>query len=97
MTIEAKALEYPQPLVLIRGSASNPKDGYLVIENIVMSRIKVEELPIVLFAAYYVFNIEYTTGTRNFYQFLEAIFLNVTVPKTKTRLNHLLNMLDNVV
>jgi len=97
VTTEAKALEYPQPVVLIRGSASNPKDGYLVIENIVMSRIKVEELPIVLFAAYYVFNIEYTAGTRNFYQFLETIFLNVTVPKTKTRLNHLLNMLDNVV
>jgi len=89
VTTEAKAVEYPQPVVLIRGSASNPKEGYLVIENTVMSKIKVDELPIVLFAAYYVFNIEYVPGTRNFYQFLETIFLNVSVPKTKTRLNHL--------
>jgi len=88
---------HPQPVVLIRGSASSPTEGYLVIEKTVMSRIKVNELPITLFAAYYVFNIEYPAGTRNFYQFLEAIFLNVSVPKTKTRLNHLLNMLDNVV
>ena len=97
ISAEAKGLEHPQPVVLIRGSAQNPREGYLVIENTVMSKIKIEELPIVLFAAYYVFNIEYCVGTRNFYQFLEIIFLNVPVPKTKTRLNHLLNMLDNVV
>jgi len=87
----------PQPVVLVRGSASNPKEGYLVIENTVMSKIRVDELPIVLFTTYYVFNIEYAAGTRNFFQFLEIIFLNASVPKTKTRLNHFLNMLDSIV
>lgn len=94
--MEAKSLGQPQPVILVRGTAKKPKEGYLVSEQIVMSKVKVEEIPVNLFATYYVYNMEYCPGTRNFFNFLEVIFLNVTPPKKAIKLNHLLNMLDNI-
>ena len=93
--MEAKELEQPQPLILVRGTAKQPKEGYLVSERLVMSKVKVEDIPVNLFATYYVYNMEYCHGARNFYNFLEVIFLNIPVQK-KTKINNLLNMLDNI-
>jgi len=93
--LEAKELDQPQPLILVRGTVKNPKEAYLVSERVVMSKVTVKEIPINLFATYYVFNMEYCPGTRNFFSFLEAIFLNIPVQR-KTKINHLLNMLDNI-
>ena len=87
-------LEQVQPIVIIRGTPKNPADGYLVCEKSLLSKINEADLPIVLFATYYVFNMQYCSGT-NFFIFLEAIFLNIAAPK-KTKINHLLNMLVNI-
>lgn len=88
-------LEQAQPTVVIRGTPKHPADGYLVCEKSLLSKINVEDLPIALFATYYVFNMQYCAGCTNFFTFLEAIFLNIAAPK-KTKINHLLTMLDNV-
>ena len=93
--MEAKELDQPQPLILVRGTVKKPKEAYLVSEQVVMSKVKMEEIPVNLFATYYVFNMEYCPGARNFFGFLETIFLNIPVQK-KTKINHLLNMLDNI-
>ena len=92
---EAMKLEQAQPIVIIRGTPKNPADGYLVCEKSLLSKINVGDLPIALFATYYVFNMQYCAGCINFFTFLEAIFLNIAAPK-KTKINHLLNMLDNI-
>ena len=92
---EAKKLEQAQPIVIIRGTPKHPKDAHLVCERSLLSKINVADLPIALFATYYVFNMQYCAGCTNFFSFLEAIFLNIAAPK-KTKINHLLNMLDNL-
>ena len=92
---EAMKLEQAQPIVIIRGTPKHPADGYLVCEKSLLSKINLSDLPIALFATYYVFNMQYCAGCTNFFTFLEVIFLNIAVPK-KTKINHLLNMLDNV-
>ena len=93
--MEAKEVDQPQPLILVRGNVKNPKEGYLVSERLVLSKVKVEDTPVNQFTTYYVFNMEYCHGARNFYNFLEVIFLNIPLQK-KTKINNLLNMLDNV-
>ena len=76
VSTEAKNTEYPQPVIIIRGQAKTPKDGYLVVENRIMSRINLTDVPIILFASYCVFNLQYCTGCTNVFSFLEVLFLN---------------------
>ena len=79
---------------MIRGTRLKVKDAFLICEKIVLSRIEVADIPLILFAAYYVFNIVYPIGCTNFFSFFEVIFLNSTPPK-RARLNHLINMLEH--
>ena len=95
--MEAKSLDQPQPLNLVRGTVKKPKEGYLVSEQLVLSKVKIEQIPVNLFATYYVYNMEYCPGARNYFNFLEVIFLNVPAPKKAIKINHLLNMLDNII
>ena len=74
-------------------STKHPKDGFLACEKTLMSKVKLVDIPIVLFATYYVFNMEYSIGCSNYFSFLEVIFLNCATKRNK--INHLLNMLDN--
>ena len=58
-----------------------------------MSKADLADMPIILFAMYYVFNMEYSIGCSNYFGFFEVIFLNTATKRNK--INHLLNMLDN--
>ena len=51
-----------------------------------MSKADLADMTIILFATYYVFNMEYSIGCSNYFGFFEAI---------RNKINHLLNMLDN--
>ena len=46
-------------------STKHPKDGFLACEKTLMSKVKLVDIPIVLFAKYYVFNMEYSIGCSN--------------------------------
>ena len=81
---------------MVRGTATKVKDAVLSIEGTVLSKINPIDIPIVLFAAYYVFNIKYKNGTANFYSFSEVIFINATPPK-RAKLNHFINMIEHVI
>lgn len=43
---EAKQAVHPQPLVIIRGTAADPKDAFLVCEKQVLSKVAAGDLPI---------------------------------------------------
>jgi len=81
--------------VIIRGQAKAPKDGYLVVENRIMSKIDLADVPLILFASYYVFNMQYCTGCTNVFSFLEVLFLNAP-PIKRTKLKNFLNCLDSI-
>ena len=50
---------------------------------------KVGEIPVVLVAAFHVFNICYPTGCKNFYSLLEVIILGNSINKTTTSVKHM--------
>ena len=77
---ESKSDLHPQTFVIVRGNYYKVKDAYLVCKKMVLSKIKPFDLPLVLFATYYVFNIQYCSGCTNFFSFLEVPFLNATPP-----------------
>jgi len=89
---EAKQAVHPQPLVIIRGTAADPKDAFLICEKQVLSKVAAGDLPIVLFATYYVFNMQYCSGCTNF-SFFKVLFINAA-PK-RAKFNHFLNMLEH--
>lgn len=92
---EAEKAPRPQPFVIVRGTSRCIKDAFLVCEKMVLSKIKPFDLPIILFAAYYVFNMQYCSGCTNFFTFLEVLFINAAPPK-RAKLNHFINMIEHV-
>ena len=79
----------PHPCVLIRGSMSDPKDAFLVIEKSIICKItNCKWIPLLLLASYYIFNIHYPTGLVNFYTFMECIILQFKPSKDRTRINN---------
>ena len=60
-----------------------------------MSRIDLTIVPIILFASYYVFNLQYCTGCTNVFLFLEVLFLNAP-PVKRSKLRNFLNSLENI-
>ena len=96
VSTEAKNTEYPQPVIIIRGQAKTPKDGYQVVKNRIMSRIDLTDVPIILFASYHIFNLQHCTGCTNVFLFLEVLFLNAP-PVKRSKLRNFLNSLEHRV
>jgi hypothetical protein len=64
--IEAKKLEFPQPVVLVRGEESTPKDSFICTEGQILCEVPLDEIPFILLAVFYAFNMQYTIGCTNF-------------------------------
>ena len=94
-SLEARHTEYLQPVVIIRGQATHHKDGFLAMEKMLLSMVNVEYIPVLLFAAYYVFNMQYCNGCANVFSFLEVLFLNASPPR-RSKLKNFLHSLDNI-
>ena len=90
---EAKSMS-PPPVVVVQGTQTKVKAAFLVCEKVVLSKVDAVHIPLILFAAYYTFNIKYPSGCSNFFSFLEVLFLNAVPPK-RAKLNHFLNMLEH--
>ena len=71
-----------------------PKEAFLICENMVMCTLPGIDAAMLLFAAYYTFNMQYCSGCTNLFCFLEVLYLNATPPK-RTRLMNLINMIQN--
>lgn len=93
---EAAELLIPQPCIMVRGSMAEPKEAFLCIERTVLCKAPCCEIPLILMAAFYVFNMEYTQGLINVYTFLEYTLLNHSLPKDgKTKLKQFLAQMSH--
>ena len=66
VSAKAREIEHVHPILIIRGSPKNPKDGFIICEKVLMSKADLADIPIILFATYYVFNMEYSIGCSSF-------------------------------
>ena len=96
--VNTAAYEYITPTVMIRGSLSNPKEAFLVVEKEVLCKIpNLSNVALALLATFYVFNMEYTRGTSNVFIFFEHYFMVITAPKEKTKVGHLISQLAHIL
>ena len=87
---EATELPTKQCCLLATGTIKEVREVFLCLENQVLMRIeKTAQAVAALFAAFFVFNSNYTNGTYSLFQFLECIFLRAKVSK-KPRLARLI-------
>ena len=88
-----------QPCCIVKMNAEGRiTDGQavLIAEKSVLCKFNVQEVPMVLLSAFYVFNIHYPEGCSNFYSALEAILLQQKIPPRKPRLAAILSRLEHI-
>ena len=91
-------MKVPQPMLVVRGSLSKPKDVFLVVEKNLLCKItNIKMGYLILLAGFFVFNMQYTTTLVNVYTFLECFFLDLKVPKGKSRINSFMAQLHNTL
>ena len=87
---EAAELPTKQCCLLASGSIEKVQEVFLCLENQVLMRIeKTTQAVAAIFAAFFVFNVNYTAGTYALFQFLEFLFLKTKLVK-KPRLTRLI-------
>ena len=64
-----------QPCIVVRGTLNAIKDTVLVLERKAVTTFPPNDTPLVLLGAFYAYNMHYTEGCKNFYSFLEVVFL----------------------
>ena len=64
--------------------------AYLVVDKQVIDRVNIENLPITLLSAFFVYSICYPKGCVNFYTFLEITMLHYSAEKAPASIKHLL-------
>lgn len=57
-----------------------------MIEKKILTKVKVEQSLLILFATFYIFNVHYPNGCDNFYFLLEIVFLKKKLVGRKPRL-----------
>lgn len=90
-----KDLPVPQPLIVIKGSPKEPKEAFLFVDRVVLTKVPLQKITLALMAGFYVFNIHYTVGCSNLFTFLETYFLSYKPPK-KTRLSNFLSQISSM-
>ena len=75
-----------EPYIAIVGKES--LDAYL--DHQVVDEVPIDNLPFVLMAAVFVYNICYPKGCNNFYSFLEVSMLKYSAEKASPSVSHLL-------
>ena len=84
-----------QPYILVIGEPDSYTQCFLVTDGQIVFEIeKVQNIPLILLAAYFAFNIQYPDGCKNFYAFLEVVFLNVASSKVAASVKHVLSALS---
>ena len=67
----------------------------MVDKEIVMD-VCVDDIPLILMSAFFIFNIHYPVGCTNFYTFLEAFTLGFSLEKASPTVKHLVASLNQV-
>lgn len=88
------SVKHPQPVIITRGTyRGSIKDAFLVCEQQLLCEVQPESGILMLFVAYYVFNMQYCTGCTNVFHFLEVLLLGADPPK-RARLKYFLHMME---
>ncbi len=86
----AEANCFLQPYIVLKGT-----EAYLVTDGQVICEVDVNQIPLVLMAAFYVFNICYPVGCKNFYSLLEVIVLGNSLKKVTPCVKHMYSSIVN--
>ena len=78
--------------MLISGTWSDPSQPFLVVDKHIVCEITdLLDIPYMLMAAFFVFNIHYMQGCNNFYSFMEVITLNFPGNKASPTVKHIVD------
>lgn len=81
----AAKVAHPQPAIIIRGTfTGNINDAFLICEKQILCKAEPQSSILMLFMAYYVFNMHYCSGCSNVFSFLEVLFLSLVPPKEQS-------------
>lgn len=81
-----------EPYIAVIGKES--LEAYLVVDGTVVDEIPIDNLPFVLMAAFFVYNICYPKGCNNFYSFLEVSMSKYSAENASPSVSHLLAKLS---
>lgn len=72
--------------MIVRCNDGDVKDCYLAIEKQIICKVEIRHAVFILFASFYVFNVNYPDGCSNVYLLLELLFFKKKVVGRKPRL-----------
>ncbi len=77
-------------VVVVESVEEDSLQAYLVVDNRILDRVDIVDLPFVLMAAFFVYNICCSKGCSNFYTFLEIVVLKYSSEKASLSVKYLL-------
>lgn len=77
------------------GRPEDYSQAFLVMDCRVVFEVKSNDIPITLMGAFFVFNICYPPGCKNYYSLLEVVVLNYPIGKSSSSVKHLYSSLTN--
>ncbi len=87
----ARANSFLQPYIIVK-----EEEAYLVTDRQVICKIELNHhIPLVLMAAFYIFNICYPIGCKNLYSLLEVLVLGNSMTKTTPCVKHMYSSIMN--
>ena len=82
-----------EPYITVLGSYSAPVQAFLITDCCVVCEVEIEDIPLSLLAAFFVFNIQYPKGCYNAYTFLEYALFSLDHKKQSPSVDHFLTAL----
>lgn len=82
------------PYILVSGDYLEAEQAFLVTDQRVIMEVNIEDIPLVLMSAFFVYNICYPLGCSNFYAFLEVFTLGFNLSKASLSVRHFVSSLD---
>ena len=82
-----EAVPTVQPCIIVHGNLLSMKEGILVVEKKTVTTFPQKQALLILLSSFYVNNMHYTEGCKNFFTFLEVVLLKHKKPTKKTRLS----------
>ena len=67
--------EKPEPYVLVLGTWQDPVQAFLILDQDILSEVKVEDVPFAIISVFFVFNVCYTKSLNYVFTFLEISYI----------------------
>ena len=96
LTATAAAADVAQaaPSLIIKHHVSGDSKVFLVFERSVICKVPAVEVPIVIMAAYYAYNMQYPSGLKNLYTLFELELCGITPKKLPRNVERMLTCLS---